>query len=140
MSKFAWRVHSRFSGFARQIEAWRIAGACLVWGALLLGSGTGFAGNVVEYVYDAAGNVTQVVRQSVGGLAITGLDPGSGAVGATVTILGSGFSPTPASNTVRFNGVAATVAAANSGSISTAVPAGATTGRVTVIPRETSRR
>jgi len=132
MSKFAWRVRSRLSGFARQIEVWRLAGACLAWGALLLGSSAAIAGNVVEYVYDVAGNITQIVRQSVGGLAITGVDPGSGSVGATVTIVGFGFSPTPAGNTVRFNGVAATVAAANSGSISATVPAGATTGRITV--------
>lgn len=90
------------------------------------------AANVVEYTYDAAGNITQVRRQSTAGLAITGMDPGSGAVGTSVTILGSGFGPAPGDNVVRFNGVAAAVTASNPGSISTAVPAGATTGRITV--------
>jgi hypothetical protein len=114
------------------VKRWRILCALLACGALVIGAGPAVAANVVEYVYDAAGNITQVVRRSTSGLAITALDPGSGAVGTTVTILGSGFSPTPAGNTVRFNGTPATVAASNIGSISTTVPAGATTGRVTV--------
>ena len=49
-----------------------------------------------------------------------------------MTVYGAGFSATPASNTVRFNGVTATVSASDSGSLVTTVPAGTTTGRITV--------
>jgi hypothetical protein len=90
------------------------------------------ANNVVEYMYDPAGNITQIKRHVVPGFAITSFDPGSGPVGTTVTIFGVGFSSTPGNNTVKFNGTVATVTASDSGSIGTTVPSGATTGRITV--------
>lgn len=90
------------------------------------------SGEVAEYVYDSVGNILQVRRVGSGQLAVTGFDPVSGAVGASVTIDGSGFSATAASNTVRFNGVTATVTSASSTSLTTTVPAGATTGPVSV--------
>lgn len=90
------------------------------------------ASNVVELGYDAAGNIVQIRRQATVGFAITSVDPGSGPVGAAVTIYGLGFSATPANNLVKFNGTTATVSASQAGSISTTVPAGATTGRITV--------
>jgi len=43
---------------------------------------------------------------------ITTLSPTSGAIGASVTITGTNFSTTPTSNTVTFNGTAATVTSA----------------------------
>ena len=95
-------------------------------------SGVVVAGNVVEYVYDAAGNITQIRRLSTIGLAIASLDPGSGPEGAAVTVFGSGFNSNPSSNLVKFNGVSATVTAAQSESLMVTVPAGATSGRVTV--------
>jgi uncharacterized repeat protein (TIGR03803 family) len=55
--------------------------------------------------------------------------PYMGAVGATVEILGQGFTPT---TTVSFNGVAATVKVQSGTSLLTSVPAGATTGAVSV--------
>ncbi|MBK6982056.1 MAG: IPT/TIG domain-containing protein [Betaproteobacteria bacterium] len=90
------------------------------------------ANNVVEYVYDLAGNVTQIRRQPVAGIAVTGVEPGSGPVGSVVTIYGAGFSAVPGENTVQFNGVAATVGAADAGSLSVTVPSGATSGHVSV--------
>jgi hypothetical protein len=90
------------------------------------------ASNAVEYTYDAAGNIIKMERPVTSGFGITSIDPASGAVGSTVTVYGYGFSATPANNTVNFNGVAAAVTASASGSISTTVPTGATTGRVTV--------
>lgn len=109
------------------------AGFIGVSGFLLLAPSSALsAGNVVDLTYDPAGNITQIRRQSAAGLAITGFDPASGAVGSSVTIFGAGFSATPAANAVKFNGVAASVTAADSGSLSVAVPAGATTGRITV--------
>jgi YD repeat-containing protein len=103
-------------------------GLCLSW----LASFGHAASNVVEYTYDAAGNITKIERPITSGFGITSFDPASGAVGATVTIYGYGFSATPANNTVKFNGITATVSASASGSISTTVPTGAMTGRVTV--------
>jgi hypothetical protein len=63
---------------------------------------------------------------------ISGFSPSSGTVGTTVTITGDYFSPTPAKNTVTFNGAAALVASATSTEIVTTVPSGATTGPIYV--------
>jgi hypothetical protein len=103
-----------------------------VLGALLCGSAAFGASNVIEIGYDNAGNIVQLKRQVPGGFAITGFTPASGPVGAAVTVYGAGFSATPANNLVKFNGVTATVSASDSGSISTTLPSGATTGRITV--------
>jgi uncharacterized repeat protein (TIGR03803 family) len=53
----------------------------------------------------------------------------SGAVGASVVILGTNLTPATA---VTFNGTAATFTVVSSSEITSAVPAGATTGRVEV--------
>jgi gliding motility-associated-like protein len=63
---------------------------------------------------------------------ITSFTPSSGPTGITVTITGTNFSTTPASNTVQFNGTTAVVSASTATSITTTVPAGATTGKITV--------
>lgn len=63
---------------------------------------------------------------------ITSIDPSSGKVGATVIITGTDFSTDPSENIVSFNGTLATVTECTSISITTSVPAGATTGPVTV--------
>ena len=56
---------------------------------------------------------------------ITSFAPTSGTIGTTVTITGTGFSVTPASNIVYFGAVKATVSAATATSITVTVPAGA---------------
>lgn len=63
---------------------------------------------------------------------ITSLDPENGKVGSTVIITGTDFSTTPGNNVVSFNGTQATVTASTATSITVFVPAGATTGPVTV--------
>ena len=63
---------------------------------------------------------------------ITSIAPASGSVGATVTIIGTGFDPTKANDTVKFNGTAAIVTKVTSTSIVTSVPSGATSGQITV--------
>jgi gliding motility-associated-like protein len=63
---------------------------------------------------------------------ITSFTPTSGPVGITVTIIGTNFSTTAASNTVQFSGTTAVVATSTATSITSAVPTGATTGPVTV--------
>ena len=64
---------------------------------------------------------------------ITGLNPTSGQVGASVTISGGDFGDSRGTSTASFNGVAATAYASwSDGSITTTVPEGATTGDVVV--------
>jgi hypothetical protein len=79
-------------------------------------------------------NVISVTTSASGPSAptITSFTPASGPVGTAVTISGTNFSTTLASNTVKFNGVTATVSASSATSITTSVPAGATTGAISV--------
>ncbi len=63
---------------------------------------------------------------------ITSFTPSSGLIGTTVTITGTNFDPSPANNTVKFNGTTATVTASTSTSITTTVPTGATTGIISI--------
>lgn len=58
--------------------------------------------------------------------------PTQGPVGATITIDGQNFAPTPGGNTVRFGGRAAVVATASPTRLVTSVPTGAATGPLTV--------
>jgi YVTN family beta-propeller protein/YD repeat-containing protein len=65
--------------------------------------------------------------------AVAGFAPTVGAVGRVVTIDGQGFDDvTLANNVVRFNGVQAEVITADPTSLTASVPAGATTGPITV--------
>jgi RHS repeat-associated protein len=84
------------------------------------------------YTWDAAGNLSSIKRASSTKLSIIQLEPTKGAVGETVDIWGTGFSTTPANDTVKFNGTAATVSAATADTLAVKVPSGATTGTVTV--------
>ncbi len=86
----------------------------------------------VTYVYDAAGNLLSTTRQNTNLPSIIEFTPNSGTIGVPVTIFGTGFSATANQNTVKFNGVTATVTSATPTQIVTAVPAGATTGPITV--------
>jgi hypothetical protein len=65
-------------------------------------------------------------------LSITSFTPTSGAEGASVTITGQSFSTTAANNVVKFNGTTAAVMNATTTEITTNVPAGATSGKITV--------
>jgi gliding motility-associated-like protein len=63
----------------------------------------------------------------------TSFSPALGPIGTTVTITGTNFSTTPANNIVQFfNNQTATVTASTATSITTTVPAGATTGKISV--------
>ena len=68
--------------------------------------------------------------QAKGLAASMAFSPAGGGPGTSVVILGSNFSGTTA---VRFNGTAATFTVNNAGQISATVPAGATSGPVTVV-------
>jgi trimeric autotransporter adhesin len=63
---------------------------------------------------------------------ITSFTPTSGTVGITVAITGTNFATTPTNNTVMFNGTTAVVTASTATSITTTVPEGATTGKISV--------
>jgi YD repeat-containing protein len=89
-------------------------------------------GTSTQYTYDAAGNITAVRADGTSLLAITSFYPEVGSSGGAVTITGSGFSTTASNNTVTFNGTAATVGTATATQLTVAIPAGATTGPITV--------
>lgn len=63
---------------------------------------------------------------------ITGFSPFIGNPGTVVTINGTGFLPTPSDNVVKFNETTATIDSATSTRIVARVPAGATTGSISV--------
>ena len=84
------------------------------------------------YGWDAAGNLTSVALKQSKSLSVIELTPAQGAVGETVTISGTGFSTKPSSDTVKFNGTAATVSAATEWALTVTVPKGATSGTVSV--------
>jgi YD repeat-containing protein len=89
-------------------------------------------GNAAEYVYDAVGNILEIRRSTLTGLAILDFAPPRGVVGTQVTIQGRGFSATPAENQVGFNGALAPILAATNTQLVVTVPPGATTGPITV--------
>ena len=89
-------------------------------------------GTSTQYAYDPVGNITAVRADGVASLAITGFYPEVGPVGSTITITGSGFSTTASNNTVKFNGVAATVSTATATQLTVTVPTGATSGAISV--------
>jgi YD repeat-containing protein len=94
---------------------------------------TSSSGASSEYIYDALGNIYAINAVPAGQLTIFAFTPNHGSVGTTVTIAGQGFSTTPASNIVKFNGVAATVSSpATATQLKVTVPTGATTGTISV--------
>ena len=84
------------------------------------------------YQYDKAGNIMAIRRFASGDLAIADFTPDTGPIGTAVTIYGVGFSATAASNTVKFNGVTASVSSATTTKLVATVPTGATTGAISV--------
>jgi YD repeat-containing protein len=90
------------------------------------------AGNVAEYVYDAVGNILEIKRSTITGLALLNFTPSRGPVGTRVTIQGQGFSAVPAENQVGFHGTLAPVLSATDTQLVVTVPPGATTGPITV--------
>ena len=90
------------------------------------------AGDTAIYAYDAVGNLLSISRYNSSSVSIIEFTPHSGISGASVTIFGTGFSPTPDENTVRFNGVVASVQSASSTQIKAVVPSAASTGPITI--------
>jgi YD repeat-containing protein len=90
------------------------------------------SGDVAVYTYDAAGNILSITRQLSTTVSLIEFTPDKGAPGTAVTIYGTGFSLTAGQNSVSFNGVAGTVTAASGTQLIAVVPAGATTGPISV--------
>jgi gliding motility-associated-like protein len=65
-------------------------------------------------------------------VSVTNFSPGLGVEGTYVTIYGTGFDPTAANNTVKFNGTTATVISGSADSLAVIVPVGAASGPVSV--------
>jgi hypothetical protein len=86
-------------------------------------------GNVVVNVLGTASNGSPFTVAPT----ITSLNQTSGAVGASITIIGTNFGTTQGASTVTFNGTAAAAASAwSTTSLTVLVPVGATTGNVVV--------
>jgi YD repeat-containing protein len=93
------------------------------------------SGNVVEYVYDLVGNITQVKRSQLAnptGLQLFNVAPARVGVGATLTIQGQGFSTNPSLDIVTINGILATVLSATANTLVVSVPPNATSGAIAV--------
>jgi len=78
------------------------------------------------------GGASNVVSFAVLGVAVSNVTPDSAPVGSTVIISGVGFDPVAANNQVTFNGTPAVVVSATDTTIETIVPAGATSGPISV--------
>jgi YD repeat-containing protein len=87
---------------------------------------------VAIYAYDSVGNLLSITRQSGSDVAIIQFSPLKGPVGTSVRIEGTGFSTTPTSNAVTFNGTVAEVTSSTSTEIVAIVSAGAVTGAISV--------
>jgi hypothetical protein len=92
---------------------------------------TAAAGNYRVRVSNSAGATysSTATLTVVNPAKITGFTPATGGVGTTVTIAGSGFTNATA---VQFNGVAAPFTILSATTIVAGVPAGATSGKITV--------
>jgi trimeric autotransporter adhesin len=90
-------------------------------------------GTTTQYTYDANGNVLSINRvQGSDPFSVTSVSAGSAAVGATVTITGTGFSTLSSQDTISFNGVPATILYSSGTRIVAAIPNGATSGPLAV--------
>lgn len=89
--------------------------------------------NLVEnYAYDAGGNLLSVTSSPVSVLAVSSVSNTQATPGNTITLYGSGFSTDPSADIVKIGGVVATVISATSTQLVVTVPAGATSGPITV--------
>lgn len=91
-------------------------------------------GATAIYNYDAVGNLLSIDRLTPpgSGIGIYLVNPITGPVTQICRLQGYGFDPVASNNVVKFNGLTATVSSATSYTLTVIVPAGATTGTVTV--------
>lgn len=89
-------------------------------------------GETARYRYDEAGNRLGVDRYPSTQLSVLSVVPAGAAVGAKVTLSGTGFSATAADDAVSFGGAKATVSSASATRLTVTVPSGAADGKVSV--------
>ncbi|MGW2722394.1 RHS repeat-associated core domain-containing protein [Streptomyces sp. NPDC001492] len=89
-------------------------------------------GETARYRYDKAGNRLGIDRYASSTLSVLSVVPVRAKVNAKVTLAGTGFSPTAASNAVTFGGKAATVTSASATRLVVSVPSDAVSGKVAV--------
>jgi RHS repeat-associated protein len=89
-------------------------------------------GDTARYNYDLAGNLLSIDRLVSSTTRVLNVVPKQGVAGDTLTVFGTGFSATPASNTVTVGGVASTVTSATKSRLTLTIPAAASTGVVAV--------
>ncbi len=86
-------------------------------------------GGAAIYRYDPAGNLISIQQVSPGGYAVLSFSPTVGTIGDQVTLTGVGLDTT---STVSFNGTPGQIVSVSSSTLTTTVPAGATTGVITI--------
>ena len=89
-------------------------------------------GSIVQYQYDANGNIVAINRLQTSALSISSFTPAIGQANSIVTITGSGFSATPGDNAVTVGGAAAVVSSASATQLVITVPMAAQTGTIGV--------
>ncbi|MFN0086214.1 MAG: IPT/TIG domain-containing protein [Blastocatellia bacterium] len=87
-------------------------------------------GEANVYEYDPAGNITAIRLNAATTLEVLSFSPREGVPGAQVTIIGTGFGA--GVNAVAFNGVSAQIVSSAAPVITVTVPAGASTGPISV--------
>lgn len=107
----------------------------LTYGGPALVNGTSY--RWILNVTDSNGNMAarEVDFTPTSSAAFSSFSPAGGPAGTVVTITGVNFAANP---TVRFGSSAATVTAATGSTITASVPAGATTGKITVVSNGTT--
>jgi trimeric autotransporter adhesin len=89
-------------------------------------------GSSAVYQYDAGGNILSIQTIPAGQLALVNLSSVDGGSGSQLTINGSGFSTTCSADAVAFNGTAATVVSCTANQLVVQVPSGVTSGPISV--------
>lgn len=128
-----WRTLRTTAAVAMLLWAWAATATTYLYdanGRLVVT--TNDAGESARYVYDPMGNVQRVDRIAASDIAVFAFSPARGGAGREVRIRGRGFSPTAGANQVAFNGIAASVLDASATELRAVVPAGATTGPISV--------
>ena len=87
------------------------------------------SGNAAIYHYDPAGNLTSIEQVSAGSFSILSFSPQIGTIGDQVSFVGVGLDTVSA---VSFNGTPGQILTSSTNSLTTAVPAGAASGPITL--------
>jgi len=87
------------------------------------------SGAAAVYHYDVAGNLTSIEQITAGSFSVISVSPQVGTVGDQVTLTGVGLDT---ATSLAFNGTPAQIVSASSSTLVTAVPAGASTGLITL--------